>query len=325
MAFPERSLTYAPLLIAAVASGDAGSALGAASARAGAAEGLIPLLCDGGAQVAEAVTSGAALAGALPLPDLVTAVAAGAPLVAFGALTRRWGGQLVVAHEAELPRRAEGLRDGSWRAARVGLQTGSDGSERLVRLWLLVAGSGPMSHGAYLERDPWAGEPRWLGFSTGEGLVAALKDGRIAAFVGPSSAAAQAVILGAGEVVANFSDGSTAADVSAALPAVLAARQERIGDPALTDLRAACARAGVALAGDEGPALVSRTFRERDPLTLRLALRLDVSGPPLGGVYAADGLLAVAAVERYLELATAAGATPSVAAASLLAAGEVAP
>lgn len=376
VAFPERSLAYAPLLVVLGLPIDSRTALGAARSRVGTAERLIPLLCDGGAQVAEAVASGAALAGALPLPGLVAAVAAGAPLVAFSALTRRWGGQLVVAREAELPRHAEGLRDGSWRNVRVGLQTGSDGSERLVRLWLLAAGLGHVSHsaqGAYgaqgilgflpappgdgsppahLGRDPWEGEPRWLGFSTGEALVAALKDGRIVAFVGPSSAAAQAVILGVGEVVANFSDGSTAPDVSAALPAVLVARQERIGDPALSDLRVACARAGATLSGAEGPALVTRAFRERDPLALRLALRLDVPQPSggetdaprtaareagapaagalaadaqrevpplLGGLYAADGQLPVAAVERYLQLAAAAGATPSVAAAALVA------
>ncbi len=333
VAFPERSLTYVPLLLALGRAGDAPPSEPPLH--------LVPLLRSGGPRVAEAVASGDALAGALPLADVVAAVQAGVPLVVFGALTRRHGGQLVVARQAPVTPRADALLQGAWSALRVGLQTGSTGSERLVRLWLLAEGgdaagalAGSGSPSAHLTRDPWAGEPRWIGYSTGEGLVAALKDGRIAAFIGPSWAAAQAMILGLGEVVANFSDGSTAGAVSAALPAVLATRRERLVErqSELAALRAACARAGAALSGDAGPALVTHALRERDPLVLRQALRLDVS-PPLQpaaesppaapsaaqGIYAVDGRLPLTALERYLELAAAAGWTPSLDPASLLA------
>ena len=133
--------------------------------------------------------------------------------------------------------------DGSWRGARVGVTTGSGGSETLMRFWWLADAPGlsgepgePGESGEpgpgvdYLERDPWRGEPRWIGFSTGEGLVAALKDGRIWAFLGPSGAG-QALLLGTAEVLANVSDGSAAGTASAALPVVLATRRDRLALP----------------------------------------------------------------------------------------------
>ena len=108
--------------------------------------------------------------------------------------------------------------------------------------------------------------------------MAALKDGRVWAFAGPSTAAAQAVLLGAGEVLANVSDGSAAAEASAAFPVVLAARRERVqgGDPLLGAIVGACARAGAALCARDGGALALRALPERDPVALRRAWALDV-------------------------------------------------
>jgi ABC-type nitrate/sulfonate/bicarbonate transport system substrate-binding protein len=291
----------------------------------------VPLLRAGGQRVAAAIAGGEAVAGALPLPDLVAAVADGAPLVAFGALTRRAGGQLVVARDAPIPPRSEALLAGDWRGARVGLTTGSGGSETLMRLWWL-AGAGPATASlatTFLERDPWHGEPRWLGFGTGEALVAALKDGRIWAFLGPSGAAAQALLLGTAEVVANVSAGGAGEAASGALPVVLVARRDRLaaGHPSLQGLPGACARAGAALATPDGPALVARVLAEQDALTRQRALRLDVpppdgagGGDPGGGesLFSPDGLLPPEAVARYLELVGPAGAPPAVDVAGLV-------
>jgi ABC-type nitrate/sulfonate/bicarbonate transport system substrate-binding protein len=329
VAYPERSLTYAPLLLAVGQGPFAPSGAG----------GTAPLLRSGGRQVAAAVASGAAVVGALPLPDLVAAAQEGAPLVAIGALTRRAGGQLVVAPDAPLPRRTEAFLGGEWRGARMGVTTESGGSEALVRFWWLARlGSGLPVDGAraagtadggaqgpagYLGRDPWRGEPRWIGFSTAEGLVAALKDGRVWAFAGPSTAAAQAVLLGAGEVLANVSDGSAAQEASVALPVVLAARRERVqgGDPLLGAIAGACARAGAALCGPDGGNLAARALPERDPLALRQAWALDVpqGEDSLPAFFSADGRLPPEAVGRYLDLAARAGAALTLDAATLLA------
>jgi hypothetical protein len=323
VAYPERSLTYAPLLLAL-----------ARGPFAPPGPATVPLLRAGGQRVAAAIAGGEAVAGALPLPDLVAAVAEGAPLVAFGALTRRAGGQLVVARDAPIPPRSEALLAGEWRGARVGLTTGSGGSEALMRLWWLAgAGAGPAPRSATtsLARDPWHGEPRWLGFGTGEALVAALKDGRIWAFLGPSGAAAQALLLGTAEVVANVSSGGAAGLASRALPVVLAARRDRLagGQPLLEGLPGACARAGAALASSGGPALVAGVLAEQDALTRQWALRLDVPAPeggdpgggnPDGGgsLFSPDGRLPPDAVARYLELISLAGATPAVDVATLV-------
>jgi ABC-type nitrate/sulfonate/bicarbonate transport system substrate-binding protein len=287
--------------------------------------------------VAAAVARGAAAVGALPLPDLVAAVQEGAPLVAIGALTRRAGGQVVVAPDAPLPHRVEAFLGGEWRGARMGVTTGSGGSEILVRLWWLarfgeagLAGGLPGEEGVpgagtagYLERDPWRGEPRWIGFSTAEGLVAALKDGRVWAFAGPSLAAAQAALLGAGEVLANLSDGSTAGEASAALPVVLAARRDRVqgGEPLLGAIVEACARAGAALSGRDGVGLALRALPERDPLALRRAWALDApqGGVSPAGLFSTDGRLPPEALPRYLALAARAGAALTLDAADLLA------
>jgi hypothetical protein len=322
VAYPERSLTYAPLLLAL-----------ARGSFAPPGPATVPLLRAGGERVAAAIAGGEAVAGALPLPDLVAAVADGAPLVAFGALTRRAGGQLVVARDAPIPPRSDALLAGEWRGARVGLTTGGSGSEVLMRLWWLAgagagAGAGPVPGPATasLARDPWHGEPRWLGFGTGEALVAALKDGRIWAFLGPSGAAAQALLLGTAEVVANVSAGGAAGVASRALPVVLAARRDRLaaGQPLLEGLPGACARAGAALASSGGPALVAGVLAEQDALTRQRALRLDVPAPdggdPEGGgsLFSPDGRLPPDAVARYLELIALAGAPPAVDVATLV-------
>jgi ABC-type nitrate/sulfonate/bicarbonate transport system substrate-binding protein len=155
--------------------------------------------------------------------------------------------------------------------------------------------------------------------------VAALKDGRVWAFAGPSTAAAQAVLLGAGEVLANVSDGSAATEASAAFPVVLAARRERVqgGDPLLGAIVGACARAGAALCARDGGAMALRALPERDPVALRRAWALDVpqgdtNNASSTALFSADGRLPPQAVGRYLELAARAGAALTLDASALV-------
>ncbi|HEX2033123.1 MAG TPA: hypothetical protein VHS99_02975 [Chloroflexota bacterium] len=318
LALPARSLTYAPLLVAI-----------SRRRQASPPWDVVPLLLSGGRQVAAAVVSGVADAGAMPLGELLKAVASGAPLIGFGAVTRRFGGHLVAA--PELDGDATSLLLGRWRAVPFGLQTGSEGSEAFLRLWWLSAGPAPdgvpqpgtgasapgrdVSGEGLLAGDPLAGEPRWIGYGTAEGLVAALKDGRIKAFIGPAEAAAQAMILGGGRVVASFSGGSTAAEVSQALCTVLVARSDRLmgaspaggaAEAGFRTLLGACAGAAAALATPEGRRLAAQAMPERDPLGLELALALDAPGAAQS-VYAPDGRLPVQAVAYHLELLALAG------------------
>ncbi|MGH2352466.1 MAG: ABC transporter substrate-binding protein [Chloroflexota bacterium] len=340
VAYPARSLIYAPLLVAQQHGLYAAPPVH-----------VVPLLRSGGRQVAAEVASGKADAGALPLADFLEAAAAGAPLVTFGALTRRFGGQLVVSATAAFPREVGALLSGEWRAAPVGLQTGSGGSEQMMRFWWLAEGPTPLAPlptgeggtpaaasaksglpsplvGAggrfpLLISDPLAGEPRWIGYGTSEGLVAALKDHRIDAFLGHSQAAAQAAILGGADIIASFSDGSVAPDVSSTLGTVLVARRERLagrnpaGDQFMHALVRGCARAAATLVGPDGPAAASRALPERDPLTLGLALRLDAPAESQS-IYALDGRLDPEAIGRYLQLAALAGHTHDVEPAALI-------
>ena len=303
VSFPERTPAYLPLLVAIVE-----GLYGSPPVR------LAPLQRPDGRRVAAAVVDGAAAAGALSAADFVEAVAAGAPLVAIGALTRRFSGQLVAASGDGAERRGvDDLLGGGWRAVRFGLQAGSDGTERMARFLLLSrGGAAPAARMGLLAGDPLAGEPRWLRYSTSEGLVAALKDGRLAAFLGRSPAAAQATILGGTRLVANFSDGGVAPDVAGALGVVLVARRDRAqrpdasSDRLLAALVRGCALAAGALAGPDGPAVAARALPDRDPLHLATALRLDAPSPETAA-YALDGRAPAGGLARLLELLALAG------------------
>src|SRR5437762_6428296 len=111
VALPERSLAYAPLLLAAKA-----------GLYHSPAQRTATLLRSGGGAVAAAVVAGDADAGALSLPDFLDAVEAGAPLVAIGAVTRRFAGQLVAATSRSLIPTVDALLSGGWRAVALGVQ-----------------------------------------------------------------------------------------------------------------------------------------------------------------------------------------------------------
>src|SRR5206468_4719936 len=116
----------------------------------------------------------------------------------------------------------------------LGVQIGGDGTERFLRA-LFLSSSPPPSplDRPLLAGDPLAGEPRFVGYRPDEALVAALRDGRIDAFLGHATAAAPATLLGGSEIVANFSLGETAAPVAAAHGIVLVTRRDRVtGRPA---------------------------------------------------------------------------------------------
>lgn len=329
VSFPERSLSYAPLVMAVKAGLFTAPPL------------RIALLQRAdGRRVAAALVDGSVDAGAMALPDLVTAVAAGAPLIAIGALTRRFAGQLVVAVDAPVQERSlEALLAGRWRALRVGLQTGTEGTEQAMRHILLSSvarGTGqspqvgpargaddqghagdsvpqsPSATGTLLATDPLDGEPQWIGYATGEGLVAALKDGRIGAFLGRSLAAAQATNTNDSEVVQNLSDGSVAGDVTSAHCRVLVARRDRAesqdGERArfLAGLVAACGRAAQMLAGPEGGDAAVRTMPDRDATHLLRALQLDHPSAA-ASAYALDGRVPPQSAALYLELCARAG------------------
>ena len=339
VAFPERSLSYAPLLVAVKA-----GLYRAPPVR------LALVQRASGPRVAAAVVDGAADAGAMTLPDLVAAVAAGAPLVAIGALTRRFAGQLVVAVDATMrDRTLAALLAGDWPGVRVGLQAGPEGTEQAMRFLLLASRdvaprvsaaasdrlvrtsppfslsdvergnacqdqlvSGGLACTKVLAGDPLHAEPRWIDYGTGEALVAALKDGRIAAFLGRSLAAAQATIAGGAEIVANFSRGEVAGNVTPALCHVLVVRRDRAEAidrhtaDLLHSLVQASARAAAVLAGPEGLDMVTRALPDRDPIQLGTALRLD-HPTPAASAYALDSRLPPEAMPRLLALAALAG------------------
>jgi ABC-type nitrate/sulfonate/bicarbonate transport system substrate-binding protein len=329
VALPERSLSYAPLLLAARAGLFASPRLDVA---------LIQRAS--GQHVAAALVDGSVDAGAMALADLVSAVAAGAPLIAFGALTRRFTGQLVVAADAPVrERNLDALRAGRWRGLRVGLQTGTEGTEQAMRHILLsssargareppqggltigAAEGQPPGHlpprslsagGPMLAADALDDEPQWIGYGTGEALVAALKDGRIAAFLGRSLAAAQATNTRDSEVVQNLSDGSIAGDVTPAFCHVLVVRRDRAelreGQAAqlLAGLVASCASAAQALTGPEGGDTAVRALPDRDATHLLRALQLDHPSAS-ATAYALDGRVPPQAAELYLELCARAG------------------
>jgi ABC-type nitrate/sulfonate/bicarbonate transport system substrate-binding protein len=329
VSLPQRSLDYAPLTVAAKAGLFSEPPLKVAL-----------LQRADGRRVAAAVVDGSVDAGAMALPDLVAAVAAGAPLVAIGALTRRFAGQLVLARAAPVSERTlAGMVAGHWRAIRVGLEIGAEGTEGVMRHILLqstpggpgespspatasaesakapAAGQSALSPGSsplQLAWDPLGREPQWIGYGTGAALVAALKDGRIAAFLGRSLATAQATATRDSEVVANLSSGALAGDVTLALCQVLVARKDRVDSAEgtatehLGSLVAGCARAAQALAGPAGAEAILRAMPDRDASHLLLAMRLDHPSPA-ESAYALDARVPRRAFERYLELCAQAG------------------
>jgi ABC-type nitrate/sulfonate/bicarbonate transport system substrate-binding protein len=306
VALPERSLAYAPLLLAAQA-----------GLFRSPPQRVATLLRSGGQAATAAIATGDADAGALTLPDFVDAIEAGAPLVAVGALTRRFMGQLVAATLRPPDRTLETLLAGGWRGAAFGLQTGGDGTERLLRA-LLLAGEPPLAAlpsttRPLLASDPQAGEPRFVGYRTDEALVAAWRDGRIEAFLGHSMATVPATLLGGGEVVANFSVGGIAPEAAAAHCIVLAAHRDRIsaqpssaGEPFLAALVHACARAALDLSGPERTKMAQRALPDRDALHLAAAVRLDAPSAEQSG-YATDGAVPPEALPWLLDLRARAG------------------
>ncbi|MBI3973124.1 MAG: hypothetical protein HY332_17755 [Chloroflexi bacterium] len=285
VALPERSLSYAPLLLAIKRGFGAEPPVYVA-----------PLLRTGGRPVASAVVDGNAGAAAISLLDFLDAVDEGAPLVAFGALTRRFGGQLVVSTETDAAVGGWGaLLDGRWRAARCGLRTGADGTERAMQLLLT------------LPRGPLDGGPQWLRYPTDEALVAALVDHRVDAYLGRSYAAAQSLLLGGAEVAANFSDGSVAPEATEALGTVLVARGDRLNAPDERQARLfrlvvqGCAAAGAELAAPDGVKAALHALPDRDPLDLATALRLD-SPSAERSVYATRPTDPAPAIARAVDL-----------------------
>src|SRR5437773_2465560 len=85
-----------------------------------------------------------------------------------------------------------------------------------ARAALLLRPRPPPAARPLLAADPLAGEPRLVAHRTDEALVAAWRDGRVAAFLGHSLATAPATILGDGAVLANFSLGQVAPDATVA-------------------------------------------------------------------------------------------------------------
>ena len=310
VAYAERSLATAPLL-EAVRFG----------LYASPAARVTLILRDSAAGVAAMVTDGSAAAGVLPLPSFVQAVAAGAPLVVAGALTRRLSCQLVLSTRAALPPPLPGvIIGGAWRGVRVGVEAGDAGTEAFARaIHLLTGSAGSPPERALLAPDPVAVEPRWVAHLTGEALVAALADNRIDAFFGGSLSAAQVMTLGVGSVATNFADArpldgsynEEMSDVASAFCTVLVCHRDAVEGaraPAklLAPLVPACTRAGQALSGPAGAETIARALPERDALHLQLALRLTAPAPEPSS-YALDGRLPAGAIERYLALSAMAG------------------
>ena len=301
IAIPERSLTYAPLLLAIKQGLYRDPPLRAAM-----------LLRTGGSGAAAAVAGGEADAAALALPDFLDAVEAGRPLVAIGALTRRFAGQLVVSGARPLERNLDALLGGRWRGTPLGTQTGGDGTEHFLRALWLTRGARVASgaDSALLSADGLAGEPRYLGFQTGEALVAALRDNRIAGYVGHAMASVQSTLLGENVVVANFSAGAGAPEAGVAHCTVLVAHREKVVGgptaPLLGALVAACVRAAQALVGPDAVTAAQRALPDFDPLHLSLAMQLD-SPSPDASVYAMDGRLPADALPALAELRARAG------------------
>lgn len=309
VALPERSLAYAPLLLA----------VRRGLRQEPASRVAVTQRVDGQA-VAAAVVTGEALVGAMALPDLVRAATAGAPLVAIGALTKRLDCHLVVTTARGVPvPTLPAIYLGEWRGLRVGVESGADGTEafaRLAALWGNAARVPPQE--PFAPRAPQRelaaasrveGEARWEAFETDAALAAALADQRIEAFIGRPYAAAQSVAYGAGQVTRSLATGDES-QVLAALPTVLVARRDMSGEgegALIRRLLSAVGRAGTELSGAGGGQAAAEALPERDSLRLTIAQRLMASDSTTGA-YAPDARLDEEAVRRYLELSAMAGA-----------------
>ncbi len=308
VAYAERSLEYAPLLLAAKRGlwSEPPAKLG------------MMQLPDGRA-VVEAVATGRALAGAVPLPDLVAAAGEGGALVGIAALTARLDCELVVttARTVPIPTLAA-MHLGEWRGLRVGVQSGSGGTEafvRLVALWSDASRTAPQP--AFAPRAPQRqlagsaaldGEVRWSAFDTDAGLAAALADRRLEGFLGRSYAGALAVSHGSGTVAQRLAEGGEN-HVLSALPTVLVTRREGLdvrAEALLRQMVAAVARAAGELAGPEGAQAAGVALPEKDQLRLALALRL-MSPNAAATAFATDARLTEEPVRRYAELSAMAG------------------
>lgn len=313
VAVPERSLAYAPVLLAARRGLYATPAVR-----------LAPLVRLNGRNVAAALADGTVDSGALSLPDFLIAVADGAPLLTIGAVTQR-PDVFVLAKTGTVIAAAgdSTFRADAWRGKALGVQRGADGTEVAYRQALTAPPSGTpnwLPFGPpYLDHDPLYGEPRVIAYDTGEALVAALKDGRVDAILARSLPAAQALTLGIAALLGRLpAPGASAAD-AAALANVLAVRSDRLkldaaGMPALPQLVRACALAGKELAGDAGPEALALALPERDRLHLSTALGLNRPLPAgsftdQGNLFSADGRLPAGAIERLQALLGASGRT----------------
>lgn len=300
VAYPERSLSYAPLLLAVKRKMDAAAPMRVALAQ----------LSAPGA-VARVVVSGEALAGAMGMPDFVANAAAGAPLVAMGALTSRLDSHLVTTTARGVPDATlAAIHGGAWRGLRVGVESGPDGTEAFVRMFAAWSGArpaGPRREVAAL--SAMDGETRWSAFETDEGLAAALADRRLEAFVGRAYAAAQTLSYGSGAVAPRPAAGDEE-HVLAALPTVLVTRRGGLTseeEGILRRLRAGIGAAVGELTGPDGKQAVMAALPEKDSLHVTLAHGL-FTPSAAASAYAREGRLADGAAARYVELSAMAGA-----------------
>ena len=300
VAYPERSLSYAPLLLAVKR-----GLYGETPVRLALAQLSAP------GAVARAVAGGAALAGAMAMADFIAAVADGAPLIAFGALTSRLDCHLVTTTARSLPVPSlPALHLGDWRGLRVGVESGPDGTEAFVRLFAMWSGVAPRAPAREVAMGHQVdGETRWAGFETDEGLAAALADRRLEAFVGRAYAAAQTVSYGSGRVVSSLADGG-GAHVLEALPTLVVTRTSGLSannERLLTQIHGALGRAVDDLTGASGREAAALALPEKDSLHRSLAHGL-ISPSVASGAYAQGARLGREAVARYVELSTMTGA-----------------
>ncbi|HEU5316743.1 MAG TPA: hypothetical protein VFX49_11575 [Chloroflexota bacterium] len=304
VALPERSLTYAPLLLAVKR-----GLWGEPPVR------LAVMQRADGRGVAEAVVGGAALVGAMALADLVGAVTDGAQLLGIGALTARLDCHVVVTTARSTPPPTlAAIHLGEWRGLRMGVESGADGTESFVRLsgvWSeATEGLGPRApERAIAASDEVEGEVRWTELETDAALAAALADRRLEGFIGRPYAAAQALTYGSGQLGHSPAEGPERS-VLEALPTVLVARRDVSSAGEVDLIRRivqAAARGGRELTGSGGRRMAAEALPERDSLHLALAQRL-MAADAATTAYALDGRLGEEPVRRYLELSATAWA-----------------
>ena len=300
IAYPERSLEYAPLFLAAKAGLSTDPRHRVALTQR-----------VSGQDVAASIIRGFAAAGALAMPDFIRAVADGAPLIAIGALTRRLDCHLVVRSGFASPiATLVAIHLGEWRGQRIGLESGPNGTEafiRFVSLWGERTARPTPRQIAALE--PLSGEAQWTAFETGEALTAALADHRVEAFMGRPYAVAQTLTLGSGMLAQSYAaEGES--HVLGALPTILVAHRDRLSiQPVLGPLVQACARAATELSGSDAANAAMRALPERDGLHISMAARLMSRGAVPNSAFAVDGKLPPDAIERYVTLSASAGRT----------------